>query len=262
MPRGPKINGYTLLAWATLLGFALLIVPRLARILGGGGARLVGIAVLMLAVWVALARSGLLPGCIRERDGLSEEEEARLERLDELHEEADQMELTLKDLRDLSLSESDQIRARWAALDLEEALERNRQAVAEERAALLRIDAVRWADRLEVFLSRTPDVAKARAWLDRIPGLQREGDEILARLSAEPEVAETAAGRETRETVTAVLAELSSFRADLLARLARHLSATASEAPALEIETASERLRELVARTQARQEVGAWLKNG
>ena len=139
------------LFFAAVLLMLLVMEPAALEVLGGGLALLL---VLCLTALVGLAVNHVSAHLLNTaaRDEMAAEENARNERLNTLRSQMAQMDQTLRDLRDLRLPEAETTRARWAEIDLEEALGRTRGQIRDEQAALALLHTTRWLQQLEPLL--------------------------------------------------------------------------------------------------------------
>lgn len=259
MQRKPRSGSAAILSWLIGIGVAVVVLPPVARLFGAGLFRLLPLALLLVALCLAAIKLGWLPARPARRDPLDVEEEERRARLDELRRELEEMEVTLRDLRDLRVHAEDEVRARWAELELEQALDRARAAMAEERALLAQLGAVRWLTALEPLVSRPPGADDPSEWLTVLPGLRDRGRALLDRLEADGAAVETETGAETARLVGEALQELEALNAELLARRAAFLAREPrSDASVSRPSASGERLESLLQRARAWREVRSW----
>jgi hypothetical protein len=208
------------------------------------------------SAWTALALSGVAAACVtagawqagsflrRRRDPGYAEEAAARKRLTALRTRVDQIEVTLRDLRSLQFGPHETIRARWAEVDLDEALRPLRRAMARERALLFSLEAARWIYRVEPLLleiGRLNEPGGAAPVRDRLYRLRDQGAELLARLQSDSAAGASSLG-------TAVLALLRQALEEL-ERLEQ--APAASREPVADAEGALGRLRDLAERLRA-----------
>jgi hypothetical protein len=262
--QGAKRRPVWFWAGALLLGALLVdLLPHLRLVIGA--------AELLLApllLWLVFFAFAVVLGRrfrTETRDALHEEETACKQRLGELRARAEQIEVTLRDLRDLDLPPSDTTRAEWADVELMETLQDVRRGMARERAALFSLEATRWLGQIEPLVRQTGELdARAVAdWTGRIVAIRAQGVEILARLRMDLEAVGTPSGRTAETLIRESLEELDLLRAELLARRAKLLgAATAEELDAVESDAALDRLRTTLEHARARREVRSWLSRG
>lgn len=255
-------------AWWMVIVVALAMMEVPALLLAGLVRLAEGFPIWLLLVgsvgagmWICGSRIDLLSLSRPAEDEMAEEERVRRTRLASLRHEAEQMEVTLRDLRALRLPEQETTRARWAEIDLENALDNTRRAMAEERAALIQVEAVRWLSELEPLLKEIDRLSEEgiRQWLARLAAHRSRGIDIHGRLRADREASELPSALATSDLLTESLTELDAIRGDLLTRRAEFLAHRASPPCRTGAEHPSvERMQELLARARARREVRSW----
>lgn len=207
MYREPRAGVHVLVWWLTapaVLVCAGLILPQWSA----------WAALALVGVVTALGTAGLWQVgsflCSRVDPFLAEELAAR-RRLTSLRSQVEQIELTLRDLRSLRLGPLETIRARWAEVDLDEALRPLRRAMARERALLLSLDAARWINRAQPLLaeiSRRDEQHVTGRLFERLQDLREAGAGILARLRLDTEAASCSLGAAVSELLAQALTEL------------------------------------------------------
>jgi hypothetical protein len=213
---------------APILVLLLLDAPILYVVIWLFGRFIVPIAILVgaFACISHLAKVALTSQSSALQDRLSEEEGGHRRRLAALRNRAEQMEQTLRDLRGLQLPPEQLTRAKWAEVDLEEALRRAHAEMAHGRGSLFSLETVRWFARLEPLLRdlhRLDEAAVAR-WLGRLETIRTQGGGILARLRSDAEAAASKPGASAEKLLDEALQEIGALRADLVTRRAELLA--------------------------------------
>jgi hypothetical protein len=217
---------------------------------------------LLIGGSACVVRQWVMAACPCRVDQLAEEESVCRKHLAALRSRAEQMEVTLRDLRSLSLSPGDSIRARWAEVDLEKALAGAGQEMAGERARLFSVEVTRWLGQVDPLVRGLAgfDEPAICHWLNRLQSIRGQGVEILVRFRSDAEAAAVPLGVSTLGLTEEALQELNALRADLLTRRAELLARSpVRDLPRRDPEASLRHIRTVLYEARARREVNSWL---
>lgn len=229
--------------------------------------RLLLVAGALVGVYFWASRRGMSE-LLRPKDDLSEEEAACKSRLGDLKTHAEQLEVTLRELRAAFRRNAERNRVEGARTELESSLRDVQTAMARERAVLYSIEATRWQRQAEPLLREmdwldddfeTADPTLLEQWvqsrLDRVNKLRPVVMRLQARVRTDTEAAAMPSGQTLLKLVRRELAELEHLRSDLLALRSELIAYNRPwEATGPDPEYTVQKLKEVLQRIRARRE--------
>jgi len=222
--------------WLAPIMLLIFLEPPVLRVIGWILFEFLTPLVLLVGGAACITRMALMavaPPQRRLQDEFADEEAARKSRIAALRSRAEKMDVTLRDLRELSLVPEQETRARWAEVDLEAALKQTRQEIAGERGSLFLLEAIRWFGQIEPLLRdlHRMDEANIGVWLGRLANIRAQGVGILSRLRADLDAVEQQPGGSAEKLLGEALVEIDALRADLVTRRAELLAGNTLRRP-------------------------------
>ncbi|HEU4753114.1 MAG TPA: hypothetical protein VFU47_08395, partial [Armatimonadota bacterium] len=193
MQRREPVSPAVVERWVALTLAAVFVLAPALRLL----------RLLLTAAWwgacASIYRARRLPRLCR--DACSREERASRRRLQKLYREDSSIQHTLRELRELTLTREEALRAAWAEGELRESLLLLRRAIGRERAVLYSLWTARRAAQLDHLLRRPPKrrALALRLWLEELNHLRAETRALHYRLTGDRDALSCSLGESTEE---------------------------------------------------------------